>query len=504
MWFLKKHRVELLFFYLIIIFFFLSRLDQLTSLPIFTDEAIYIRWAQIAKQDASWRFISLTDGKQPSFVWIAMVIMKFIDDPLLAGRLVSVGAGFISLIGMFFLGKEIFKNKWVGIVSSFLYFIFPMALVYDRMALYDSLVGAFAVWSLYLTILLTRHLRLDTAILLGMTAGAGVLTKTSGFFSIYLLPFSVLLLDWKKNERSSRFLKFIVLAVVSVVLTYGYYSILRLSPFFNIITEKNAIFVYPFSEWLTHPFRFFIGNWKGFWDWLIIYTTSPILILMLLSFFINKRSFFREKLFLFVWFIVPVVALALFGRVLYPRFIFFMILPLLPLSAFSIVNLYKIIGNKILFAILCIFAFSLAIRSDLIILTDFKNAPIPFSDLGQYNHDWPSGWGIKEAVAILNEEAKNQKIYVATQGNFGLMPYALEIYLVSNPNIEIKGFWPVDQMPIEVLEKSKKMPTYFIFYQPCQHCKDAGLAPSGWPLEIVFQYEKYHAQRYFTLYKVKQ
>lgn len=500
--FIRNHKIELIVFFLITAFFFLSRLYQLTALPIFTDEAIYIRWSQIAKQDANWRFISLTDGKQPSFVWIAMIIMKLVDDPLLAGRLVSVLAGFVSLIGMFFLGREIFKNKWAGIVSSFLYLIFPMSLVYDRMALYDSLVSAFSVWSLYLTILLVRRLRLDAAILLGMTAGAGVLTKTSGFFIIYLLPFSLLLLDWGKNGRHQKLLKFTALALVTVILTYGYYSILRLSPFFNIITEKNAIFVFPFSEWITHPFRFFIGNWKAFWDWLTIYTTVPILLLIFFSFFI-KRSFFREKLFLLIWFIVPVIALALFGRVLYPRFIFFMILPLLPLAAFSLINLYKTIGNKIFFGILCLFVFSLALRSDYLILNDFKNAPIPFSDLGQYNHDWPSGWGIKEAVSFLDEEAKTKKIFVATEGTFGLMPYALEIYLINNKNIEIKGFWPVDEMPAEVLEKSKKMPTYFVFYQPCQHCQYAGLAPSGWPLEVVYQYEKYHVQRYFTLYKVK-
>src|SRR6266480_1947423 len=86
--------------------FFFTRFYNLLGLPIFTDEAIYVRWAQIAKNDATWRFISLTDGKQPMFVWIAMVLMKFIHDPLLAGRLVSVIAGFLSLVGVFFLTNE--------------------------------------------------------------------------------------------------------------------------------------------------------------------------------------------------------------------------------------------------------------------------------------------------------------------------------------------------------------------------------------------------------------
>src|SRR3989344_8241289 len=91
--------------------FFLTRLTHIMSLPIFTDEAIYVRWSQIARQDAAWRHISLTDGKQPLFIWIAMNIMRIVDDPLFASRLVSVLAGFGTLIGIFFLSLEIFKKK---------------------------------------------------------------------------------------------------------------------------------------------------------------------------------------------------------------------------------------------------------------------------------------------------------------------------------------------------------------------------------------------------------
>ena len=42
---------------------------------------------------------------------------------------------------------------------------------------------------------------------------------------------------------------------------------------------------------------------------------------------------------------------------------------------------------------------------------------------------------IKSEVAFLKEKAKNEKIYVATEGTFGLMPYALELYLHDNPNV---------------------------------------------------------------------
>ena len=127
MGFIKKYSPYLAAVSLLILFI-ASRYYNILSLPIFTDEAIYIRWSQIAKNDAAWRFISLTDGKQPMFVWIAMVLLKFIRDPLLAGRTVSVIAGFFSLIGIFFLTNEIFKNQKTAAIACLLYILFPFSL----------------------------------------------------------------------------------------------------------------------------------------------------------------------------------------------------------------------------------------------------------------------------------------------------------------------------------------------------------------------------------------
>ena len=139
-----RHKWEIVFSVLLALAYFTLRLIYLNRLPIFTDEAIYVRWAQIALHDSSWRFISLTDGKQPMFVWVAMVFMKFIHDPLIAGRLVSVVSGFFTMLGLWFLTFELFKNKRIAFLASTLYIFYPFAQVLDRMALMDSMVGAFS------------------------------------------------------------------------------------------------------------------------------------------------------------------------------------------------------------------------------------------------------------------------------------------------------------------------------------------------------------------------
>jgi len=499
--FLKKYKRELFIFSALIIVFLLLRILTLTKLPIFTDEAIYLRWAQIAKNDANWRFISLTDGKQPLFVWLTIIAMKFFHDPLVAGRLVSVMSGLGTIIGLFFLGREVFKNYRVGIVSGALYVIFPFALVYDRMALYDSLVGTFIVWGLYFTFLLIRRLRLDYALIMGFVTGAAVLNKTNGFFTIYLLPFSIIIFDFKQKDWKAKLLRYAGLSFLVVVLTYGFYSILRLSPFFYIINEKNAIFFYPVQEFLKHPFTYFFSNLSAFNDWTLRYVGLPLIVIAAFSLFVSK-AYLREKLLLLAWFIIPYIGFALDGKTVYPRYIFPMTLSLLPLAAFTLVMIAKKFQGWKLY-LLVFLTISYSLFTDFLILYNFAGSPIPRSDKSQYLTGWPSGVGVKETEDYLAERAKANHIYVATEGTFGLMPYALELRFFDNPNVTIKGFWPINiTPPEELLTAAKKYETYILFYQDCPDCEGTGVAPSTWPLEKVLQAKKIEPGVYLTLYRV--
>ena len=395
----------------------------------------------------------------------------------------------------------IFKNQKIAFLATFMYILFPFALVYDRIALYDSLVAAFIIWSLYFEILLIKHVRLDLAFILGMIVGAGMLTKSSADFALILLPFSLLLFNFKLKNRKQKLVSWAIYAVVATFIANIIYNILRLSPFFYIINQKNNLFIYSPKEWIQHPFTYFLNNLSLFLGWLIGYTTIPFLILVLAAFIINSK-YTREKLLILLWFILPIISTALFGRLLYARFILFMTVPLIVLASYSLFVLMgklKYLWLKSLILIGFLFLFLL---SDYYIITDFKNAPIPQSDKGQFITGWPSGVGVAETVSFLGDQAKNQKIFVGTQGTFGLMPYSLEIYLHNNPNIKITGYWPTGNLPPkEVLAISKKMPTYFIFYQACEYCKNLGVAPASWPVKIIFQTEKVEKGQFYTLYK---
>lgn len=459
----------------LVVLYFATRLINLTKLPIFTDEAIYIRWSQIGSRDANWRFISLVDGKQPLFTWIMMVLLRFIHDPLFAGRFVSVLSGFFTMVGLWFAGFELFRSRRVAYVASFLYIVIPFGLMYDRMALYDSLSGALSVWSLYFAILLVRRVRLDVALLLGMSLGLGMLNKTSGFLSLYMLPGTLVL-------KIPKLLKWLGLAIVAAVISLLMYSVLRLSPLFAMINQKDAVFVYTFAQWKTHPFNFLYGNIRGLFDWAVNYLTWPMFTAAILS----GLALFtkpKEKLLLLGWWFAPFFALALDGRVLYPRFILFMVLPLYILAALAVVWVWDYFRKSIWRWVLIVILFGGSLYTDFYIISNPLYAPIPQADAGQYIDDWPSGWGIPEVNAFLAAQASKGKVSVYTDGTFGLLPYAIEIYLVDNPNMKIKGLYPVTSpMPEAVYLDAKDHPTYMIF--------NATQNIPPWPLKFISEYQK--------------
>jgi len=461
----------------------LTRLIALTQIPIFTDEAIYIRWAQIGGNDAGWRFISLTDGKQPLFTWMIMVWLRVFHDPLVAGRVASVIGGAVGMIGMFALGSELFKNKKIGLIASILYIISPFTLMHDRLAIYDTWVAALYVWNAWLAVLLVRHKRLDIALIYGMALGTGMINKTSGFISLYAAPFTILLGGWRKSDWMKKMGTWVAWLMVAALLSQVMYSILRLSPFFYIIKQKDALFVYPLTEWVAHPLTYFWGNIRGMSDWLIGYMTIPIFIAALASFIIKPARFLEKSVMIIYW-LAPFVGLAMFGRVLYPRFILFMTMPLYILTAYTVYEIYTQIKNIwIKWGIIVLICFQSVIICGQV-LKDARYASIPRSDSNQYINDWPAGWGVKEIVSYLNEASKSEKVTVYTEGTFGLFPFALEMYAVDNPNITIQSMWPVPSiMPQFVKDSSVSNPTFFITSQRQDK-------PSAWNLELIEEFQQ--------------
>ena len=487
--------MEILTVIIISLITFFTRLINLLNIPIFTDEAIYIRWAQIGLNDPAHRYISLTDGKQPMLTWLMYPMLKIFSDPLFAGRFVAVLSGVLTVIGIYLLTRELFNKKTAVLACAF-YIISPFTLIYDRLALMDSLLSTSAVWSLYLQVLLIKKRRLDVGLLLGLVMGLGLLTKSSAYFFILHLPFSLLLFNFSATKKFSSLSKWLGLAFLSTTISMVIYNSLRLSPWFYIINLKNHVFILSFSEFLKHPFELFKGNLIGLLGMLTGYLTLPLSVFIFLGSLWSFLQKDKKILLLSIWFIFPFFSLAAFGIVIFPRFTLFMVIPLLIIAAYLFEKSARSIlkYNKYLLLILLLIV-SFSIRQSYLIMFDPVKTNIPSTDRNQFFDDWPSGYGVKDVINYLRKQSEAGKIVVGTEGTFGLNPAVYEIYLGTNKNVEIHGFWPVSQVPQLLLNTSRQYPTYLIF-------KEKQDIPADWPLKLIAKYQRGLGKTYLYFYQV--
>lgn len=475
---------------------FITRVVNLLNISIFTDEAIYIRWAQIGLNDPAHRYISLTDGKQPLLTWLMYPFLSIFQDPLFAGRFVSVLASIGSVIGIYMVGRKLF-GKRTAFISAVLYIMSPFFLLYDRLALMDGLLSMLGIWSIYLGILLIKYQRLDVALLLGITTGLGVLTKSSAYFFLYLLPLSIILFDFESEKKIQKLLKWFGLSFLSFIIAQIMYNTLRLSPWFYLIRQKNYSFIFTFWEFIQAPFAFFLSNLNGLLPMLIQYLTIPVIILIIAALIrcLTKRD--NNIAYLFLWFLLPFLSLAAFGKIIYPRFFLFMSAPLLVIAANQIKCLLDMMKKRtwLIVITLMILLFYPLYQSSLILFNPME-VNIPGTDRNQLFDDWPSGSGVQDVIAYIREKAKTGKVVIGTEGTFGLFPTVFEIYLGLNKNVEIYGFWPVSQVPQILLEKAKLYPTYLVF-------KEKQEIPDSWPLELISKRQRGKRETFLLFYQVR-
>ncbi|NTU74062.1 hypothetical protein HGB07_08025, partial [Candidatus Roizmanbacteria bacterium] len=264
-WFRKTFtRVDILLILAATAIYLLTRLINLDKFPIFCDEGIYIHWAKIAWHDASWRFISLTDGKQPLQTWGTIPFLKlFPDNLLLGGRMFAVFTGFIAMSGMYTM-LHYLTNKKTAILGLFIYTLVPYFIFYDRLALVDSGVNAAFIWILFLSLWLVKTERLDVALIFGLVGGIGLLAKSSVQLFIGLSALAPILFFHKRpKEAVKKMPNFYILYGIGVVISLALYNIQRLSPFMHIVAEKNTTFIMTIQEFIHTPFAYFFDNvWR--------------------------------------------------------------------------------------------------------------------------------------------------------------------------------------------------------------------------------------------------
>lgn len=474
--------------------FLLTRTINLENFPIFTDEGIYIRWAKVAWQDANWRFISLTDGKQPLHTWGMIPFLKMMpDNALIAGRLFSVLTGFVALCGFFAFCWEFFGKK-AAFYGSIIYIFTPYFLFYDRMALIDSGVNAGFIWMLFFSVLLVRKRNLDIALLFGMVAGTTLLAKSSARLFLGLSAFAPVLLlkkPFKKFIRES--VNYYVLFAIAAIIAIVMYNIQRLSPFFHYVALKNTTFVLTFAEFIQNPFQLVFTNLRiiptyVFWElgWVIV-------VFAALGFY---KLYLKDKslcLYLLIWLLIPYISIAFFAKVIFPRYLIFLGTIITLFAIYYLSHVRSQILQKIFLGILLLSMIFLDFR----LIWHAEKASFPPIDRGQYIEGATAVWGAKEFMEFAREKSVEKPVLLLGEGNFGIIGDILETYRrPSDSRLEVKGVWPLGEKEIFEHQKITDKKVYIVF----PHREEF---PIEWPIQLVKKYSKPGSEKALYVFEYK-
>ncbi len=442
---------------LVTIVYLVTHLPALALLPVFADEAIYIRWSQLVIDDAlRFAFFSMADGKPPLFMWLLSFTLRPFADPLFAGRLTSVVIGLVTVFAVGALAKLITGNRKVVMISQLITVFAPFWWFYHRMALMDGLLTLLIVLSVYCATYIAiqcqkeKGIAYDTIpwiLLLGVCFGGALMTKTPALFAIpviALTPVFALIRNpkYKKKKATRKFLESCLLIALGGLFGCLIFFLLRVSPFFGALFSRSGDFTFTLKELLSGEWRYVVfESFPREIGWVSQYITIAVL-LAALSGIIHKRTR-KSTLFLFgasLLFALPLIA---FGRVLYPRY-FLPIAPFLTIAAaIGFVHLPRIQYGKIISAILVVL---FGLQSLLFIIPAFSDvARIPFVpiDRMQYLEEWSAGFGNAEVRDYLRARYKEHpQMIVLTEGAFGTLPDGLLMYFFGANQLngmEIKG-----------------------------------------------------------------
>jgi len=378
------------------------------------------------------------DGKL-LHVWLCSFVVPFAANPLWAARAVSVLGGAMALYACFHIAARLYSQK-AAFVAAALYVICPFTLFYDRIALPDSLVSAFAALTLLWSIALVQDNRCWYAWLLGISMTAAILCKIPGLLTLPIPILTVLLLAKAHRQRLAQHLALsycitvalTALPVIRIILTTHEYEK-------SIVGENAAMLVTQFA-----------ANIRAIYGWLWFYWTPPVLILGMLGLVFAMLKLKRETLLLVVASLLPILAFTAGSRILFPRYLLLATVPILVLAGAiaAWIGDYLCLSKRSQwllrshrFSILFLMIVGLfAWRVDWLLLANPALAPLPPIERFQYMEDWPSWYGFAEAADYLCGIARSTKsgIIVVHHEFTGTTNFGLAVLLMREKRIAFR------------------------------------------------------------------
>lgn len=427
------------------------RLVGLRSLPIFGDEAIYLRLARIVRSAPTEHvWIPLKVPNAPLHVWLLTLGLPISSDPVVAGRFLSVLFGVLLVAALAFaagrlertFSSESRSSLWAAALAA----LSPFLVFSDRIARPESLFVFETVFAAALSLSIATHPRpLAPAIAFGVLMGITMLTRQAVSYPLWLLPPIAFVSTGQRDWRR-------VLLPLAVALTIAtvLWAPMLVAPgwpslsdrIFHLGATRPAL---PAGERAALFGRNLGVAVAAFWT----YLTPPVFIASLagLAFFaVTRRRLFA---FLLSWELLLLAPAALFAIDYFPRYALPAAPPLLAAAAIAISFAWsrwrRPVGVVLTVAILAWPAAQLA-RG----LPGWQRWRLLPIDRQQFVSSWSAGLASERAAAFLAGRARQRSIEVVVPRVSGNPPDAVWLALDGMKNVRL--FYAEDFLTKAALE----------------------------------------------------
>jgi 4-amino-4-deoxy-L-arabinose transferase-like glycosyltransferase len=447
------------------------------ALPIFGDEAIYLRWAQLIRAGHWW--VSLVDPKPPLHFWLIAGVFDWTRDPLLASRFISVFCGVASVPAMALVCDEValltrgvgVSGRILGLLTIVLMVFCPFIAFYQRLGTADALFMMEMLYSVWLALrwgrLAVRGKGWGAAIGLGVAMGAGMMTRQGLSYLLWAIPVVAFVLHggvkpWRPLLQA--ILQLVVAGVIAGLLWAPY----LIAEFDHFAAERGGAakelktrILYQdqftsgdasrLSVILHNAQSVFVPTWKDGepeTGWLYLYMTPPIYAASLAGLvWLGVRRQWKILALLLVWIGLMLGVPMVLGTVLRSRYIVAGVPPLLLAASFFIAEMLGLLLSlrstvigwllaSLLFAGLLILPLLQVAKQG----TTWWTQTLTHEDRYQHITGWTAGLATMKAIDFVRNfvsHAPANGVVVLTNDGWGTPADAAWVYLANVPKVTL-------------------------------------------------------------------
>ena len=390
----------------IVLIGFAGRLANPLVLPIFVDETFHTKAGAYVVDGTNSLFFLASEGRiLYSWVLSAVYLFTGLDNLLLWGRWLSAFTGLVTILVCYKIGERLFSARG-GLIAAGLWAIIPYSFWHERMSLVDPMSATFIGITIYFTLRLLEVSKPRQVLLFGILTGlalsAALLTK---LLSLLMLPISGLLLIFIYSPR--RWANYLP----RIGITYATYWLSTI--FFVSQYQGDWDSSHRFSYVGSPTFNDMLNSVSEFVQWFYAYVTPPLLLVCLIGigWLFTQRWRIATPLVLSTLF--AIVPLFLFSRLFFPRYMLYIMLPLIVVAAggldliFNKLRQHRMIKWGYIGLAIVLLP---ALWFDYLAVTAPVEAALPQLDKVQYQIGMSSGKGASEASDfLLKEQAVRQQ-----------------------------------------------------------------------------------------------